>query len=156
MALSTSSVILYAADVADYAIALGAAGLAGIRSGNVVVDFETAWNDVASGNFLVIAIGGQANAALYYNPCGWANPAGDPAGTTPFVYQDGPLDTLPGTNYYENAAGSDAEASSKLAAMLAYYAVRGSYPAGYGTLPSATSPTTSCPSNAVNNQTCPC
>ena len=156
MALATGSVLLYAADPNDYASALAAAALAGIPSGNVIGNFETVWNDIASGDYLVIAVGGQANDALYYNPCGWANPAGEPAGTTPFDYASEPSDTLPGADLYENAAGSDAGNSLKLAVMLAYYAVNGSYPSGYGSLPAVQAASNTCPSNATSNQTCPC
>ena len=102
MSLSGGSVILYAADPGDYEIALAAAAVTGIPTSNVMGNFYNVWNNVASGNYLVIAVGLNANSALYYNPCGWSNPAGQAGGSTPFAYAAEPQDSLPGANYYEN------------------------------------------------------
>jgi len=157
MAVSGSNVVLYAADSGDYQYAMAAAAVANIPLSNVTGDFNSVWNQVASGKYLVIAVGATANNALYYNPCGWSNPAGDPAGATPFAMSAEPQATLPGANYYENAAGQSGSGTLKLATMLAYFATFGAYPSGYGTTPPPTA-------NAANtcypimnaNQPCPC
>ncbi|KLU62622.1 hypothetical protein CEB3_c10450 [Peptococcaceae bacterium CEB3] len=150
MPLSTSQVILYAADTVDYELALGAAASAYIPISNVIGDFATAWNDVASGNYLVIAVGGPATNALYYNPCGWGG-AGSTQLNPTAAY---PVDTLPGAYYYENAAGSDRTATLYLAIVFAYYAVNGAPPPNYDNLPSPEAPVDTCAgSNSVG---CPC
>ena len=157
MALSPDSVILYAADESDYALALGAAAVAGIPVSNVTGNFYNVWNFVASGDYLVIAVGGPANTALYYNPCGWANPANEAGGSTPFYYANEPQAALPGANAYENGAGNLGEDTLKLVTMLAYYAVNGSYPPGYGTtLPTPVAASTTCSSSMKDPATCPC
>ena len=159
MALSPSQVILYAADSADYDIALGAAAVAQIPVGNVVGDFSAAWNFTASGNHLVIAVGGASLNALFYNPCGWTNPAGVPAGGTPFSISgppntSTPLLSLPGINNFENAAGSTAQGSLQLAVTFAYYAVHGALPVGFSSYPIPLSPSQKCGGYA--NVHCPC
>ena len=84
MTVSTNKVILYAADSTDYKIALEAAAKSGISAANVTGNFTKAWSDVASGEYLVFAVGGPALNALYYNPCDWSNPAHLAGGHTPF------------------------------------------------------------------------
>lgn len=154
MALSPSNVILYVADESDYELALGAAAVAGIPEGNVIGGFYTAWNDTASGSYLVIAVGAPANNALYYNPCGWANPAGTAAGSTPFSMTASPTDTLPGANYYENAAGDYGYQTLQIAAAFAYYAMNGSLPSEFSSYPSPISPADTC--GGSSSVTCPC
>ncbi len=157
MAISASNVVLYAADPGDFQFAMAAAGVANIPLANVTGDFYRVWNQVSSGNYLVLSVGANANNALYYNPCGWSNPAGDPAGATPFDTGAEPQSTLPGAGYYENAAGQNGAGTLKLATMLAYYAIYGTYPSGYGTaLPSAEAASNACYSNMNADQSCPC
>lgn len=154
MALTTSQVVLYAADPGDMAYALGAAAASGIPLGNVLGNFESAWQYVSSGNYLVIAVGGPANNALYYNPCGWANPAGEAGGSTPFDLAPAPRDTLPGTDAYISAAGTTGMQSLYLATAYAAYAVTGSYPTEWNSPPSVVSPSDTC--SGSNSVGCPC
>ncbi len=130
MTVPTTNVLLYAADPVDYQLALFAAATAGIPPANVIGNFYQIWNDTASGTNLVIAVGGPANDALYYNPCGWSNPAGSGAGTTPFSPASAPLSIVPGANLYESAAGANRYDTLKLATMDAYYAVYGTQTSG--------------------------
>jgi len=153
MPLNPRQVILYAADPADQSIALAAAAIAGIPACQVTGNFFEAWIYTASGDYLVIAVGEPANNALYYNPCGWPNPAGDGAGFTPFDLAASPRDTLPGANWYVNAAGQTAYQSLELAAVNAYYATTGRSVPGI-TPPSSISPTMLCTGSA--NVSCPC
>ncbi|GEO27994.1 hypothetical protein AAC03nite_37790 [Alicyclobacillus acidoterrestris] len=157
MAVMPGNVLLYPADPANYDMALAAADVAGIPVSNVLGNFSDIWTHTASGNYLVIAVGANANNALYYNPCGWSNPAGEAAGHTPFAYAAEPQASLPGANYFLNAAGTTAPGTLKLATMLAYYAVNGSYPPGYGsTLPATNPASNSCNSSMNSDQTCTC
>ncbi len=154
MALSPSQVILYAADSADYDIALGASALAGIPIDNVTGDFYAAWTYAASGAYLVIAIGGPAANALYFNPCGWGNPVGQAGGSTPFALTPYPVDSLPGSNYFENAAGTAAADTLQIVSAFAYYAVNGSVPPEFSGYPAPVSPTNPC--RGSNRVSCPC
>lgn len=154
MALSPSQVILYAADSSDFDIALGAAALAGIPADNVTGDFYSAWNYTANGAYLVIAVGGAAANALYFNPCGWGNPAGQAGGSTPFALTSYPIATLPGANYFETAAGNSAADTLQLAAAFAYDSVHGSTPSEFSSYPAPVSPVNSCWGS--DRVTCPC
>jgi hypothetical protein len=157
MSVSPAKVFLYAATEPDYRIALAASGIAGVSAGHVTGDFEDAWRKAADGGYLVIAVGGYANSSLSYNPCGWANPAGQAGGSTPFVMAGVPQSTLPGRNYYLNAAGETGADTLKRAAMLTYFAVHGAYPPGYGSdLPAPAAPDDHC--NGLMNPavSCPC
>jgi hypothetical protein len=130
MPMSASNVYLYAAVPGDYVKCLAAADVCGIPYQNVTGDFTKAWLLVESGNQLVIAVGGAALHALHYNPCGWPNPRGMPAGHTPFeVFSSGCGIDASRAGYFVNAAGYTAIDSLKLAVMLAHYAVHGSFPA---------------------------
>jgi len=153
MPLNPRQVILYAADSVDLSSAMAAAAVAGIPLCQVTGNFYEAWIYTASGDYLVIAVGEPANNALYYNPCGWANPAGDSAGFTPFDLAPGPRDTLPGPDWYVNAAGQTAYQSLELAAVNAYYATTGTPLPGI-TPPSPISPTMTCVGSP--NVPCPC
>jgi hyaluronoglucosaminidase len=137
------NISLYAADPADDQAALSAASAAGLPASDVTTSFTTAWNQTSSGEYLVIAVGGPADDALYYNVCGWTAPDGLGAGSTPFYYASGPLNTLPPMNEYVNAAGQTATDTATLSADLAYYAAHGSYPAG-ATPPPAAAPAYAC------------
>ena len=155
MALSTSQVILYAADVGDYQYAIGAAALAGIPISNVTGNFSNTWNDVASGNYLVIAVGTAALNALYYNQCGWTNPAGQAGGSTPFALtRTSPVDSLPGANVFENASGNTGADSLYLALAYAYYAVHGTLPSDFNSPPTLATPQAVC--SGSPSVSCPC
>ena len=157
MAVSPAHVVLYASEPADFQIALSAATAAGISPTNVCGDFYTAWKKVASGSAIVIAVGASANNALYFNPCGWANPAGTAAGSTPFIPAGAPQDTLHGANYYLNGAGQTGVDTLRLTVMLSYYATHGRYPQGFGSqMPRPLQPVDACRANMTANQVCPC
>lgn len=155
MTLSPGDVIIYAADTVDYEIALAAAAVALIDAKNVSGNYSAVWTSVASGSKLVIAVGSPADSALFYNPCGWSNPAGTGAGNTPFSHATAPVAVLPGSNKYEVAAGTNRRNTWELAVMLAYYAVYGAYPTGY-TLPATVAPVNNCVSTSSANVSCPC
>jgi PKD repeat protein len=137
-------VVLYAADPADATAAHAAAAAAGLPDSQVTTSFATAWADTLSGEYLVLAVGEPAVAALYYNVCGWTNPSGLPAGSTPFYYYLGPLDTLPGADAFVDAASDTAADTQALATDLAYYALNGALPAGVTQLPAAIGPAYAC------------
>jgi hypothetical protein len=122
MALSKDQIYLYGAVGLDYTNALTVAADFGLPAGHVLGSFANAWTAVASGKFLVIAIGTPANNALYYNPCGFS---GYTEGYTPFAYDTGVRDTLPAANIYMNAAGSTGNDSADLAYNYVYYALNG-------------------------------
>lgn len=121
---------LYAADAADYQSALTAASSAGLPASQVTDSFATAWADTLDGNHLVFAVGGPAISALYFNACGWANPSGEDPGTTPFSYDLGPVDQMPGADTFVNSAAATGSATEQLTADNAYYAVNGVLPTG--------------------------
>lgn len=154
MPLSPSKVILYAANQTDFAIALAAAEAAGIPEENVTGDFYTAWERTAAASHLVLAVGAPALNALYYNPCGWHNPQGSPAGSTPFAISSSPRDSLPGANYFEKAAGFYASDTLYIATAFAAYAVKGRFPASFKNLPKLSNPSRHCLGKATNQ--CPC
>jgi PKD repeat protein len=137
-------VVLYAADPADAAAAQAAAAAAGLPASQVTTSFAAAWADSLSGEYLVLAVGTPAVSALYFDVCGWANPSALPAGSTPFSYVLGPLSTLPGADTFVNAASGTAAETQALATDLAYYALRGSLPAGVTSLPAAVGPPYAC------------
>jgi hyaluronoglucosaminidase len=143
-ALFSYDVRLYAADPADYQAALQAATEAGLPADQVTQSFATAWKQASSGEYLVIAVGGPADTALYYNVCGWTNPSGLPGGSTPFYYGSAPLDSVPAMDDYENGAGETAADTAALSAGLAYYAVHGELPPGVASLPAAAAPVYAC------------
>ena len=137
-------IVLYAADPADASAAQAAAAAAGLPASQVTTSFATAWADTLSGEYLVFAVGGPAVAALYYDLCGWTNPSALPAGSTPFYYDLGPLNTLPGADAFVNAASDTTADTQALATDLAYYALNGTLPAGVTSLPAAVAPPYAC------------
>jgi hypothetical protein len=137
-------VVLYAADPADATAAKAAATAAGLPASQVVTSFATAWADTLGGEYLVFAVGTPAVTALYRNECGWANPSALPAGSTPFSYDLGPLNTLPGVDTFVNSAAATAASTQALATDNAYYALNGKLPAGVTSLPAAVGPTRTC------------
>lgn len=139
-------IVLYAADPTDAAAAQAAAAAAGIPAGNVITSFSTAWSDLLSGEYLVFSVGLPAMDALYYNVCGWADPSQYGAGSTPFYYVLGPINSLPGADVYVDAVSDTAADTQALATDLAYYAVNGTLPAGVtaSSLPPAEGPEYAC------------
>ena len=137
-------IVLYAADPGDAAAAQAAAAAAGLPASQVTTSYSAAWADALSGEYLVFAVGSPAVAALYFNVCGWSNPSALPAGSTPFYYDLGPLNSLPGADVFVNAASSTAASTQALATDLAYYALNGQLPAGVTALPPAVGPPYAC------------
>lgn len=157
MTVSPAKVILYAATETDYRIALAASAIANVSAGNVTGVFAEAWRRAADGGYLVVAVGADASSSLAYNPCGWTDPADQTGGVTPFVTAGTPQSTLPGRNYYLNAAGETAADTLKRAVMLTWYAVHGAYPPGYGSvLPSAAAANNDCNPYMRSAVSCPC
>ncbi|WAH40852.1 hypothetical protein NZD89_21555 [Alicyclobacillus fastidiosus] len=154
MTVSPNHVYLYAATPGDLLKCEAAADVCGISQSNCTGNFQNAWRLVSAGGNVVIAVGGAALYALYYNPCDWANPVGQQGGHTPFqTYAHGQGVASAQTNYFVNAGGVSALDSLTLAVMLAYYAVHGVFPKGYGTLPRQEVPQQICVSGAQPNVT---
>jgi hypothetical protein len=135
---------LYAATPGDLAVASQLVSSMGLPAGDAVGSFSTAWSVTASGADLVLSAGAAADNALQTNPCGWANPAGEAAGSTPFFYT-GDLDQqAPGADLYENSAGAGTAATAALTDLLATYALTGLQP-NLGPHPiGAVAPTAAC------------
>jgi Domain of unknown function (DUF1906) len=121
-------VVLYAADPASMAVAVSTAARLGLPASDVTGNFETAWNDVAGGNDLVVAVGTAAGNALNQNPCGWTNPAGTAAGSTPFYYIGVPLTGPAGPDVFEPSGGTSTALTALVTAQLMHYALAGSLP----------------------------
>jgi Domain of unknown function (DUF1906) len=134
-------VVLYAADAADMAIGAQIGGDLALPAGDVTGSFSQAWRDVTSNKDLVIAVGQAAANALYLNVCGWTDPAGLPAGNTPFYYPGYPLRSPPGRDYFELASTHTAAATALLTSQLTQYALAGTMPS-YGSEPTAATPPT--------------
>ncbi|CAM3826575.1 glycoside hydrolase domain-containing protein [Alicyclobacillus pomorum] len=154
MTVPANKVILYAADSTDCKMALEAARQSGIPVANVTGNYAKAWNDVASGEYLVLAVGGAALNALYYNPCGWSNPLNQAGGHTPFEVVSAPQTTLPGKNHFVNAAGVSAADTQQIANAFAYFAVHGRFPGKLAKYPHPVAPTEHCIGSA--NVPCSC
>jgi hypothetical protein len=116
---------LYAASPADMAVAEQVAHQLALPKTDLVGQFSLAWTDLESGRYLLLAVGAAADNALFENPCGWANPSHDPAGTTPFFYAGSPQQSPPGADVYENSAGSTRSGTARLTSTLAQYAFTG-------------------------------
>jgi hypothetical protein len=127
-------IVLYAADPASLASAQGIAQADALPAGDVTGSFTQAWKDLTGGKDLVIAVGQAAVNGLYYNPCGWANPAGSTTGGTPFYWLGPPYRQSPGADIYEPADGATDANSALLAAQLTHFALTGSLP-DYGRPP---------------------
>jgi Domain of unknown function (DUF1906) len=121
-------VVLYAADPASMVVAVSTAARLGLPASDVTGNFETAWNDVDNGNDLVVAVGQAAGNALNQNPCGWTNPAGTAAGSTPFYYIGVPLTGPAGPDVFEPSGGTTAALTALVTAQLMHYALAGSLP----------------------------
>jgi hypothetical protein len=131
--------VLYAADAADMAIAASVGHALALPPGSVTGSFSQAWRDTASNRALVLAVGQPAANALYFNACGWTDPAGLPHGYTPFYYPGYPLRTPPGKDYFELASGPTAAGTTLLTTQLTQYALAGTWP-NYGSSPMAPTP----------------
>lgn len=145
MTVSASHVYLYAATENDFAKCIAAADVSGIPYANCLGSYTSAWEKVQAGGNLVIAVGGAALNALYYNPCDWSNPSAMTGGRTPFtVIASGHGYCQAAHNQFVNAAGTNALDSLKLAIMMAYYAVYGKFPEGFIGLPRQDNPQMVC------------
>jgi len=122
-----ASVVLYAADPQSMSIAVAEGDELGLPAGSVTGDFETAWNADSSSTDVVIAVGEAASSALFYNACGWTNPAGDGAGSTPFGFPGTPLQSGQAGSF-EAAFGSSTSATALLTSQFAQYALAGVLP----------------------------
>ena len=121
-------VVLYAADRASMAVAVAAARSFALPISDVTGSFATAWADVSGGSDLVLAVGRAAANALNNNGCGWPNPAGDPAGSTPFVYPGEPLQQPLGPDIFEPSDGVNPGVTALLTSQLLQYALAGTLP----------------------------
>ncbi len=154
MPLTPYQVILYAADPADFKLALGAAAVNGVPTENVTGTFMSAWSYTASGKYLVLAVGAAAGDALYYNPCGWSNPASQPGGGTPFAFVAQAMDTLPPANHFLLASGATGADTLASAVATAHFAVTGTWPAGIPQPGTTIAPVDTCRGSA--QIACPC
>jgi hypothetical protein len=137
-------VVLYAADRASLAVAAGVAHALALPPGDLTGNFATAWTDLTGGHDVLLSVGQAAANALNTNPCGWSNPAGTGAGSTPFFYAGEPLQQPAGADVFENAAGSGPGGTAAVTARLTHYALTGDLP-DEGTIPPGPSvPTTTC------------
>lgn len=137
-------VVLYAADPAGMAVAVSTAGRLGLPISDVTGNFETAWNDVANGSDLVLAVGQAAGNALNQNPCGWANPAGTAAGSTPFYYIGVPLTGPAGPDVFEPSGGTTPALTALVTAQLMHYGLAGTLPDDGGQPDGPVPPTDTC------------
>ena len=153
---SSSNVLLYASNPAEYAIAMAAAEITGLPQSAVTGSFATAWSMVKAGSALTIAVGAGALYALYYNPCNWSNPDSLAGGYTPFKIYVTESTQKALANYFINGAGTTAIDTLKRSVMLTAWAVYGAYPTGFTTIPLELSPSDTCLGGLSPNQTCIC
>ena len=137
-------IVLYAADPASLAVAVTAAAEYGLPSSDVTGSFVQAWNDVNSGSDLVLAVGEAAGNALNQNPCGWTDPAGTGAGSTPFYYIGEPLSGLAWSGVFEPSGGPNAAVTARVTTQLLHYALAGTLPNDGGTPVGPTPPADTC------------
>jgi hypothetical protein len=121
-------IVLYAADQTSMATAVAEAKRLALPAGDVTGTFVTAWNDLTGGSDLLLAVGQAADNALFFNACGWTNPAGTGAGSTPFSYLGLPWQQPAGAGNYEPSDSSTKAATAALAAQLSHYALTGTLP----------------------------
>jgi len=134
-------VLLYAADKTSMSTAVATAQALALPLSDVTGSFAVAWNAAAGGKILVLAVGQAAADGLYFNVCGWANPAKRKAGSTPFYYPGAPQRQSPGRNYFELSDTSNAAGTAQLTTQLTQYALAGTLPE-HQTVPTA--PTLAC------------
>ena len=128
-------VLVYGATPDDKAAADSAANAAGLPASQVTSSFAVAWAAVLSGNYLVIASGTAATSALEYNVCGWTNPSGEIAGSTPYDYVTAARTTLPGADLFVNGSAATSADGPQRVADLTYFAVHGVLPPGQTAIP---------------------
>jgi hypothetical protein len=133
--------VLYAADKTSMSTAVAIAQALALPLSDVTGSFSQAWNATAGGRALVLAVGEPAADALYFNVCGWANPAKRKAGSTPFYYPGAPQRQSPGRNYFELSDTPNAAGTAQLTTQLTQYALAGTLPE-HQTVPAA--PTLAC------------
>lgn len=121
-------IVLYAADQTSMATAVAEAKRLALPAGDVTGTFVTAWNDLTGGSDLVLAVGQAADNALFFNPCGWTNPAGTGAGSTPFSYLGLPWQQPAGADNYEPSDSRTKAATAAVTAQLSHYALTGTLP----------------------------
>jgi hypothetical protein len=143
-----SPIVLYAADKYDMATAAQVRRSLALPASNVTGTFKQAWKDAAGGKDLVIAVGEPAANALYFNVCGWTDPAGWPAGSTPFYYPGYPVRSSIGRNYFELASTPTTAKTTQLLTELTQYALTGSLPGSGPTAIAATPPALHCEGSA--------
>jgi len=131
-------IVLYAADKYDMATAAQIRASLALPATNVTGKYKQAWKDAAGGKDLVIAVGEPAADALYFNVCGWTDPAGWPRGSTPFYYPTYLVRASIGKNYFELASTPTTGATKQLLTELTQYALTGTLP---GSGPQAIAPT---------------
>jgi hypothetical protein len=141
---ASARVLLYAATSSSEAAARAAATTAGLSPSQVTGSFALAWDAALSGDYLVIAVGRSATDALVFNRCGWANPSDAFGDSTPFETVGPPLTGPPGADRFEEAAGEFAEATEKLATILAVDAADGHLPAAAAGLSTEVAPANVC------------
>jgi hypothetical protein len=136
--------VLYAADPASMAVAVRTAAEYGLAAADVTGSFEQAWNDVNAGNDLVVAVGDAAGNALNQNPCGWPDPAGTGAGSTPFYYIGEPLAGPAWSGVFEPSGGPNAAVTALVTTQLLHYALAGTLPNDGGSPVGPTPPADTC------------
>jgi hypothetical protein len=137
--VTSSPIVLYAADPASLSTATTAARRLGLPATSVTGTFAQAWTDTVNGQHLVIAIGQAAANALSTDACGWPRPAGTGSATAN-SYPGRPLRTPPGARIFELGDG----ATAAVAQRLLHYAVTGTLP-GEGAPPAGSvRPTSTC------------
>jgi hypothetical protein len=134
-------ILLYAADKTSMSTAVAIAQALALPLSDVTGSFAVAWNATAGGKTLVLAVGQPAADGLYFNVCGWANPAKRKAGSTPFYYPGEPQRQSPGRNYFELSDTPNAPGTAQLTTQLTQYALAGTLPE-HQTVPAA--PTLAC------------
>jgi glycoside hydrolase-like protein len=134
-------ILLYAADKTSMSTAVATARALALPLSDVTGSFSQAWNATAGGKALVLAVGQPAADALYFNVCGWANPAKRKAGSTPFYYPGAPQRQSPGRDYFELSDTPNAAGTAQLTTQLTQYALAGTLPE-HATVPAA--PTLAC------------
>jgi Domain of unknown function (DUF1906) len=134
-------ILLYAADKTSMSTAVATAQALALPLSDVTGSFSRAWIAAAGGKILVLAVGQPAADGLYFNVCGWANPAKRKAGSTPFYYPGAPQRQSPGRNYFELSDTPGAAGTAQLTTQLTQYALAGTLPE-HQTVPTA--PTLAC------------
>ena len=137
-------IVLYAADQASMKVAAQIASSLDLPASDLTGSFTTAWNDLTGGQDVLLTVGQAAANAVNTNPCGWSDPAGTGAGSTPFVYSGEPLQQPVGADVFENAAGTGAAGTALVTARLMHYALTGDLPNEGTITPGPSVPTTTC------------